>query len=275
MIVVLDAGGGPLFSSAQWAAWSGEEVVLLTAHAGDAASLAHSSGFKHVRYFGDSYPTAKVEFEVLRLAEGNDIKALIALQDDDAIRAGALREHLALPGQRRDDAIAWRDLIDMRTRLRQAGVPCAKGAGVQQVSDLHLFGHCWGYPLRVRERRMIGWPVAAELRDDADVSRFAERSLPLSLEVAPSLVAEAEGTRRTLTVRWRAGQPAGDYLEELADRSVRALRSPDDVAWSVVMSRIGRHDAWVVDSARPEPPQTPGLLLALGGVSQTSWEEVA
>jgi hypothetical protein len=141
-----------------------------------------------------------VELAVLELARTTTISALVATATPDLVLAGALRDHLGIPGQGRAAATVFADPVATRACLADAGVPVIPAGAVLRASDLYWYRHRWG-PLRVRNRKETGWPTAAVLRDDADLKAFTANGLAPTLVSVPSLFAEPliEGDRRVDT----------------------------------------------------------------------------
>lgn len=171
-IIILDRDGAPY---AQWLADANEELVVVTDH-----------------------PTA--ELTVLDIARTTRVSALVATATPDLLKAGALRDHLGIPGQGRADAVVFADPVATRARLVAAGIPTVPVGAVLRVSDLYWHRHRWGGgPLRVRRRDVQGWPTAAILWDDADLRAFTANGLADSLVSVPSLFVEPfiDGDRHT------------------------------------------------------------------------------
>jgi hypothetical protein len=189
-IIILDRNTGTRPPYAQWLA--GADLVLVTDRpAGD------DSGYTRVLRLDDY---AAVEQTVLAIARTTTISGLVATATPDLLRAGALRDHLGIPGQGRDDAIVFADPVATRERLAAAGVPAIPTGAVLRVSDLYWHRHRWGGgPLRVRRRDQPGWPTAAILWDDADLRAFTANGLAPSLVCVPSLFVEPfiDGDRHT------------------------------------------------------------------------------
>ncbi|MCT9933584.1 hypothetical protein N5079_25550 [Planotetraspora sp. A-T 1434] len=194
-VVVLDAPSGPLLPYPSWLA--GADVVLFTGRS--PVEIRDTDGYAGVRPFARYEGSAEVERAVLALAEVRTVTAIVATASADSIRAGALRDHLGLPGQGRESAILFRDLVAMRQRLAGEAVPTVPFGAVRRVSDLYWFAHEWGFPLTVRRRRTSGWPTVATLRDEAEVREFTLGGISGKLESLPDLVAEPQ-TERSLVV---------------------------------------------------------------------------
>jgi hypothetical protein len=182
-IIILDRGPGAAPPYADWLADAADDLVLITTRRADEVGRA---GYAQVRCVPDD---ATAELSVLACARTTRISALVATAD--LVRAGALRDHLGIPGQGRAAATVFADPVATRGHLAAAGLPTIPVGAVLRVSDLYWHRHQWGGgPLRVRRRKEPGWPTAAILWDDADLRAFTANGLAPSLISVPSLFVE-------------------------------------------------------------------------------------
>ena len=78
-------------------------------------------------------------YAVSYLARSQAIDQVIALDDFDVVTAGALRDHLMLPGHSESQARHFRDKLAMRALARQAGVPIPDFTPVFNYENLRQF----------------------------------------------------------------------------------------------------------------------------------------
>src|SRR5215468_2835393 len=155
-IAILDGpGGGPLPPYPAWLRDSGQDLVLFT-HRAAADMVEGSAGYSAVRRVADYLQSAEVDLGVLELGERRPLGALVATAPGDMVRAGALREHLGLPGQHRTAAVVLADVVALRHVLDRAKVPAVPVTQLRRVGDLYMAGGRWGYPVHVR-RRWFDW----------------------------------------------------------------------------------------------------------------------
>jgi hypothetical protein len=166
-IVILARPGAPAVPYARLLAGLGRDLVLVS---GPSSRAADGGYARHLTV--RRYASAETESAVLRYAEQAPVCGLVALDFEDLVRAGALRDHLGLPGMGREDALVLTDPALAAGHLERAGVPCVRRAPVHAPGDLYWLAHRWGYPLRVRSARMPGRPVLGVLHGEADVRRF-------------------------------------------------------------------------------------------------------
>jgi hypothetical protein len=254
-LLVLDRGQGQLPPYLEWLE-EPSDAVLFTGRSPDEIEGCQVRGYAEVRCFPRYASSGQVELAAVRLARDTPIRAIVAVAPEDAIRAGALRDHLGVDGQRRQDAIAQQDLVALRARLHEAGIPALRCGAVQRVCDLYWYGHHWGYPLRVRHRRRPGWPPAARLDGDADVAAFTGGGLTGRLETVPSLLIEpADDSRERITLSCPAGGPSPmpsaspPVARSLAVAALARLTRPGEGAWRVELVRSGTGHDWRVDAA--------------------------
>jgi hypothetical protein len=273
-VLVLDAPGGPLAPYRDWLADAAGEVVLFTGRSLAEMARHDTHGYASVRCFEDYRGSALVERAAIRLADATAIRALVATDPADAIRAGALRDLLGVAGQGRDDAIAFRDLVTLRGRLERAAVPTLASGAVRRVADLYWYGDRWGTGVRVRRRRATGWPVVAELNDEAAMRVFTCGGLSDRLEAVPSLVAEPCVARERHAVAvavaedgwWMlpAGHPAP--VADVARTALAALAPSSPGDWRVELVRA---EGWCVDSvSRTAAGSCRALVRAQAGLGR-------
>jgi hypothetical protein len=242
-IVILDRlpGGPPRYPD--WLSDSGADLVLLTAQE---ASNVDARGYASVVSLEDYATSYEVERAVLALAKRTAISGVVAVAAADLVRAGALREYLGLPGQRRGDALAFVDPLATREHLDRAGIPTVPGGPVSRVSDLYWYAHLWGYPLRIRQRNQPGWPTTAELGSEADIRYYTRRGVSERIELNPSLMAEPcldEHPRAWV----RAGSTDDDAdRSSIVDSTIRALLTVPGYPYLVALVR--RDGGWAVDA---------------------------
>lgn len=247
-IVILDAG----LPYPEWLADAGDLVLVTRRPAADTA------GYVDVRCVPDD---VSAELAVLDIARHTRISALVATATPDLVRAGALRDHLDIPGEGRADATVFADPVATRDRLGAAGVPVIPTGAVLRVSDLYWHRHRWGGgPVRVRRRAEQGWPTAAILWDGDDLRAFTATGLAPTLVSTPNLFVEPflDGDRHTDT------QPlAGDTLAALPTTPGHPYRV------TILNTSAGE---WLVDTV--EPAATAAAVRAQAGLptqEETRW----
>ncbi|WP_018681578.1 hypothetical protein [Actinokineospora enzanensis] len=245
--LILDRADGPLPPYRDWLD-DGDDLILFTDRAADDIPTHYSA----VRTFADYATSGAVELAAL----DQPVTALVALAPADAIRAGALRDHLRLPGQGRAAAIAAVDLLVQRKRLSRVGLPVVPYGQVDRAADLHWYAHLWGYPLRVRSTRDRGWPVLARLSTEDEITAFAAATFTPDLRYLPGLVAEP-GTIEP-AVRYRVPGP------NLVHAAIDALPDPGGPPVVHVVLFDGEPHVDVVDtwaSGRDAARQQAGLAI--------------
>lgn len=270
-LLVLDRGRGPLPPYLEWLE-APRDAVLFTGRSPAEIEGCQVSGYTEVRCFPRYASSGQVELAAVRLARETRIRAIVAVAPEDAIRAGALRDHLGVEGQGRQDAITQQDLVALRAGLHDAGIPALRCRAVQRVSDLYWYGHRWGYPLRVRHRRRPGWPLAARLDQEADVAAFTRGGLTSRLETVPSLLVEpGDGAGERIALSYPASGPSrmppasGAAAHVLAGAALARLTRPGESAWRVDLVRCGTEHGWRVDALGRESGYEAALARAQGG----------
>ena len=189
-ILVLDEHAVRLGRYASWLADSGEPLAGFT---GTPPSYYHSHPEYHDIHFVEGYTcSAALELAVLRLAATTDVTGIVATGFADQLRAAALREFLAIPGQHRAAALAATDLVIQRERLALAGIPVVQGRPVDRPGELCRHAHAIGFPIRLRGRRAVGWPTVARIDKQDQLLAFLtdRRSGRRDLLVEPDMPGE-------------------------------------------------------------------------------------
>lgn len=240
-ILVLDPADGVALPFHDW--FAGRDPVVISRRAGAARP--------GVRRVGPAWHA--VDREAYRVAAERPVTAVVALAEDDLLRAATLRQHWELAGQHRSSALACVDLAVQRRSLAAGGVETVPTAPVTMAADLYQFAVRAGPSLRLRRRRAPGWPTQAVVGVAGELPAAAALAQPPRTESRPNLCVEAVVPGSAVRV---VGPPDGAPSDGPYQEVVRAVRAvlgvPD--RWPVVVELIRRSDgAVVVDSCRCGP----------------------
>ena len=278
-LLILDRGQGLLPPYLEWLQ-EPRDAVLFTGRSPGEIEASQVRGYAGVRCFPRYASSGQIELAAVRLACDAAIRAIVAVAPEDSIRAAALRDHLGVDGQRRQEAIAQQDLVAQRARLHDVGIPALRCGAVHRVFDLYWYGHHWGYPLCVRHRRRPGWPSAARLDGDADVAAFTRGGLTGRLEAVPSLLIEpAHDSRERITLSgpaegpWRMPPASPAVARSLAGAALARLARPGEGGWRVRLVRCGIGHDWRVDALERAPGGEAALARAQAGLGRREQEE--
>ncbi|WP_405683814.1 acetyl-CoA carboxylase biotin carboxylase subunit family protein [Streptomyces sp. NBC_00057] len=163
----------------KWAAEAGIRAHLLV-------SRARYPQYRHVpgaRAFDDYVSGGGVERAALELADSVPLSAVVARMEGDLLRAARLREALRIPGQDWSSALAFRDKVVMKSRLREQGVPVPEFAAVRTPVDLLAFVRHHGYPVVVKPALGSGSTGTQVLHGPEDMDALFAAGLPDHPEV--------------------------------------------------------------------------------------------
>lgn len=208
-ILILDRSDGPLPPYDRWLGEHGEDLVLFTARPADDGS----GGYARVRSFPGYRTSTEVETASLELASAGTVTAVVATATGDLIRAGALRDHLRLPGPGRSATLALADPVVLRRGLTAKGFSTVPAGPVRRAVDFYRYAAVWGYPVHVRHRREPGWPAVATLDDESAVGAFTRDLFGADLGSMPSLMAEPQIDGALFTAHLSAGSSAADAAD--------------------------------------------------------------
>ncbi|MFD9129840.1 NikS protein [Kitasatospora sp. NPDC059571] len=154
-MTVLILNRGPLTKRRydEWLADHPGPLLLLTSRQSLATygDVLPEAGYAHAEAVDFEVP-GEVEERVLDLARTHRIEYLVATQESDLQRAGALRDRLGLPGQSEQSAIAFRNKLVMKRLARRAGIAVAEHAPVEHAQDVRDFAEQHGFPLVLKVR---------------------------------------------------------------------------------------------------------------------------
>ncbi len=185
------------------------------------------AGFAQVD-FGDP---ASCVAAAKRLLGARAPDAVLAVVERAVLPAAAVRQAFGVRGATTNRAHLWRDKLDMKARIRSAGLPCADVRPIRSGTDPSALVGELGLPVVLKPRSASGGRGTVVARDPAEVraalsdgsiaERFV-RGVELSVE---SLVQGGQVRFENLTEYLRPGWanvvPAA--LPERIDRAVRRL----------------------------------------------------
>lgn len=227
--------------------------------------LPHEGAYRHVEAVSGYDVSGYVEARALELARRHGVRRIVAIQERDLERAAQLRDILGLPGQRPKSATAFRDKVEMKRLVREAGLPAAPHAEVECPADLIDFAGRFGFPLVLKPRngggsiglRIIPGPEELDAMlagdtltpDDAQPSLIAEAFVPGPMCHVDGLVVDGRlavawasqylyalasyrtdrGGRRDVTLDY--DDPLGRRLIAFTERVIQALPGPSAFAF--------------------------------------------
>lgn len=276
-ILILDHPAAALPPYRRWLSDSGDDLILVTGRAPDTIAAADRDDYASIRHLAGYPVSTEVERTVLELAEWTGVSAIVAVAHTDLIRAGALRDHLRLPGQGRDSALVCADLVAMRQRLTEWTIPVIPSGSVRRAVDLYWYAHRWGYPIRVRQRRAAGWPTVRVADNEAQLIGLTAGLFQAGFDSVPSLLLEPQipGTRTRAVIAGTAAplvSPAGEAVP-LALLTSATLAIPWGPGPGRAVSVVrGEDGSWLVDSVSAELRDEEGrrqLVRSQAGLTHT------
>jgi biotin carboxylase len=180
-------------------------------------------------------------YAVSYIARSRVIDQVIALDDFDVETAGALRDHLRLPGLGESHARHFRDKLTMRTLASEAGIPIPEFTGVFNYDQLRQFMQRVPPPWLLKPRSEASamgistihhpdelWPVLDQL-GDAQSFHLLEQFLPGDVFHLDGLVVDG---KLIFTEAHRYGRPpmsvyqgGGVFVTRTLERGSAAAKS--------------------------------------------------
>lgn len=153
-------------------------AVLVTAArsvpVNDADRQAALAPFHEVHVIDDYDDAPMVEVLAHRLHRRHRFARVVAMSEFDLLRAARLREAWGIAGQGVESATAFRDKLDMKRRLRAAGVPVTDFGPVDNATDLVAFSERVGWPVVVKPRRGAASVGVEVLHGGDDLERLVQ-----------------------------------------------------------------------------------------------------
>ncbi|MFJ9772637.1 acetyl-CoA carboxylase biotin carboxylase subunit family protein [Kitasatospora sp. NPDC101157] len=157
-------------SRARYREWLGEEAVIcLLQNAATADVDPAESACDEVVLVADYDTSGLAEAEAIRMHERYRFDRILAFSEYDLMRAARLREHLGLPGQTVESALAFRDKLVMKQRLAEHRVPVAAFGILDFATDLLEFTERHGFPVVVKPRSASGSRGVRVLADEEEL----------------------------------------------------------------------------------------------------------
>ena len=170
------------------------DILLLAAQvqldlSGDA--LPQEGGYRHVEAVSGYDVSGYVEARTLELARRHGVRRIVATQERDLERAAQLRDILGLPGQRLESATAFRDKVEMKRLVREAGIAVAPHAEVECAADLIEFASRFGFPLVLKPRNGGGSVGLQIIPGPEELDALLAGDTLTPNDAQPNLIAEA------------------------------------------------------------------------------------
>ncbi|MDA0373322.1 MAG: ATPase, partial [Planctomycetota bacterium] len=142
------------------------------------------SGYERVQRVTDE---AELEAAVRRVQARGWVDRLEATVESHVLTTARVRARCGIPGTSERTAFLCRDKAAMKHELREAGVPCARSAGVSDPEGARGFAREVGYPLIMKPLDAAGAKGVLRIDDDAGLERAIvevglDRGLPAALE---------------------------------------------------------------------------------------------
>jgi hypothetical protein len=195
------------------------------------------------------------------------VRRLIAVLEQLQVPVAQVREHLGIPGMDPVSARNFRDKAQMKTVLRQAGIPCARHRLAESPHQARQFAEEVGFPLVVKPPAGAGAKSTFRLDHDNDLQAWLETAPPAPDR--PAMIEEfltgQEGSYDSVMID---GQLIWDSISSYLPTPLEVLRNPW-MQWVVLLPR---------DINVPEYDEikkiAPAALRALGlrtGLSHMEW----
>jgi hypothetical protein len=130
--------------------------------------------FRSIHFYDDLGTNDRVELDAIALHAKVPFTRVVATGEDDLLRAARLRELFGVPGPSSAHVLVFRDKLLMKKCATAAGIPVARHAEVQTMTDVVAFVRQVGYPIVVKPLRGMGSAETRVIRSDAELGAFAD-----------------------------------------------------------------------------------------------------
>lgn len=175
-----------------WIQKKAVKVLFTTPYTKSVMNPKDQKHYAHIETFDDYDTTGLIEYMAVKLHKQFAFTHVVALIEEDIIRAARIREALKIKvGQSLASAMRFRDKVIMKQVLAEKGIKVPKFSPVDSATDLAIFLQQHSYPVVVKPRKGYSSINTAVLRSDEDLERFLKKSFGNGI-VDPSLDLEVE-----------------------------------------------------------------------------------
>ncbi|QLL12825.1 ATP-grasp domain-containing protein [Pseudomonas chlororaphis] len=140
-MAILCLGRSIKIDFAQWLAERDQDLYLISS-----TPFPSQHKYRLVKRLEDLDADSQAEITALDFAAGTRFSRILPHSEFDLIRAARLREHLGVPGQSLESAIAYRDKVVMKEHMNRADIPVAHFKRLRSPLDVIEFIKRHGYP---------------------------------------------------------------------------------------------------------------------------------
>lgn len=178
-----------------------------------------------------------------------------------------VREALGITGMNVETILNFRDKTRMKTKLREAGIPCARYRGVTSVADALDFAAECGFPIIAKPPTGVGSLSTFKLHNPEEL----QSALAYMKPAADNEVLLEEfitGTEHSFDTFSLAGKPVFHTLTHYYPNPIEVMREPW-IQWQVLLPR--EVDAPEYDDIRDVAFRTLDVLGMHTGLSHLEW----
>jgi phosphoribosylaminoimidazole carboxylase (NCAIR synthetase) len=135
------------------------------------------------KIFYKNYANDRIVKDVYDLCKKQRPSALVTTSEFDVVRMAQIREAFNIPGQSVTNAILFRDKIEMKKKVAQAGLKVPEFIRAKSALDIVQFIDIHGYPIIVKPVDGAGTVNVNLIHDDEELNAFFEKSTVVDLDV--------------------------------------------------------------------------------------------
>ena len=133
--------------------------------------------------FYKNYANDKIIKDVYDLCKKHKPSAIVTTSEFDVVRMAQMREAFGIPGQSVKNATLFRDKIEMKKKVMQAGLKVPEFIRAQNVLDVLQFIEQHGYPIIIKPVNGAGTVNVNLIRDETQLNEFLDKNQIENLDV--------------------------------------------------------------------------------------------
>jgi phosphoribosylaminoimidazole carboxylase (NCAIR synthetase) len=130
-----------------------------------------------------NYANDKIVKDVYDLCKQHRPSAIVTTSEFDVVRMAKMREAFGIPGQSVASAILFRDKIEMKKKVAQAGLKVPEFIRAQDALDILQFVEHHGFPIIIKPVDGAGTVNVNLIRDEAQLNDYLDKNSVANLDV--------------------------------------------------------------------------------------------
>lgn len=157
-----------------WLISTKQKLVMLSSSEYQLSYNHVVNNYEHMEWFDHFSVNGNVEKRAIALHKIYKFTAIIAISESDLIRAAELRDYLGIPGQTMESALAFRNKVMMKDKLKHTDIQLSPYCKVTSSLDLLKFVASHSYPIVVKKVDGTGSKEVAIIHTESELEHRLE-----------------------------------------------------------------------------------------------------